>query len=417
MSPQDPTARPADPAGVAFGALLAVLAAYQQFKLPPVLPLLTGQYGHDPRVAGGFMSAYALAGLALSPVLGGLIERRGITGFLLSAFGLFAIGGALALARPESGIVMLLSRSLEGAGFAVLAIIGPVLVTGHAGSRYLALAIGLTATWIPIGQLIANIAARPLLAGGEWKLLWWGGLAGTAAMAVWTVLRNRAGGPANRTLWQARRPADGNPGERAGRVLMLASAVLFCLWSTQFIAYMTWLPSYLVSVHGLDPSNAVLGYTVPIVTLLVFNLLAGWAMNRGVRVGPLLTAALVGQAAVWALLPVTGAGWTGIVSLIAYGIAAGIVPTCLFALPNAIEGTGRPGAFATLMTGRNLGVLIGPLLLGWLFSVTSDWNSAGPVFAGSTALAALLSAMVAQALRRRDLAAAATGSGDSRPVR
>ena len=89
-----------------------------------------------------------------------------------------------------------------------------------------------------------------------------------------------------------------------------------------------------------------------------------------------------------------------------WGITAGIVPTCLFALPNAIEGTGRPGAFATLMTGRNLGVLIGPLLLGWLFSATSDWNSAGPVFAGSTTLAALLSAVVAQALRRRDRAAA-----------
>ena len=52
MTGPNPATRPADPAGVAFGALLAVLAAYQQFKLPPVLPLLTSQYGHDPRVAG-----------------------------------------------------------------------------------------------------------------------------------------------------------------------------------------------------------------------------------------------------------------------------------------------------------------------------------------------------------------------------
>ncbi len=402
MTEVHPSRPRADPSGVAFGALLAVLAAYHQFKLPPVLPLLIDQYGHDPRVAGGFMSVYALAGLALSPVLGPLIERHGMAGYLYAAFALFAGGGALALGWPESGLVMLVSRSLEGAGFAVLAIVGPVLVTGHAGTRFLALAIGVTATWIPTGQLIATVAARPILADGTWEFLWWGGLAGTAAMAAWTMMRGRARKPASAAPWQGRRDAAEARGDRTRRTLLLAAAGMFCLWSTQFIAYMTWLPSYLVSVHGLDPGDAVLGYTVPIVTLLVFNLLAGYAMNRGVRVGPLLTVALIGQAAVWAMLPVTGAGWTGIVSLVAYGIAAGIVPTCLFALPNAIEGAGRPGAFATLMTGRNLGVLVGPLLLGWLFSVTADWNSAGPVFAGSTLLAAVVSALVARTLRRRE---------------
>ncbi len=397
-----PATRPADPAGVAFGALLAILAAYQQFKLPPVLPLLTAQFGHDPRVAGGFMSVYALAGLALSPVLGRLIERHGVSGYLYAAFTLFFAGGGLALAWPGSAVLMLMSRSLEGAGFAILAIVGPVLVTGHAGGRLLALAIGLAATWVPVGQLIANIAARPILAAGEWKLLWWAGLAGTAAMAVWATARRRSGQDGIAARAPLSRPAGPGAAARTSRALLVAAAALFCLWSTQFIAYMTWLPSYLVSVHGLDPGMAVLGYTVPIVILLVFNLLTGLAMTRGVPVGPLLTLALAGQAMVWVMLPLTGAGWSGVASLIVYGIGAGIVPTCLFALPNAIEGAGRPGAFATLMTGRNLGVLIGPLLLGWLLSVTADWNSAGPVFAASTALAVGLSAIVARALRRRD---------------
>ena len=393
--------RIADPAGIAFGASLAVLAAYQQFKLPPVLPLLTSQYGHDPRMAGGFMSVYALAGMLLSPVLGRLIERRGAVRYLYAAFTVFAIGGVLALARPDSGPVMLLSRTLEGAGFAVLAIVGPVLVTGNAGTRYLALAIGLAATWIPIGQLIAGFAARPILAAGDWKMLWWGGLVATAAMAGWTA--HLAGSrPLGRASPDRPAPAwDRGARDTTGRILLWMAAALFCLWSTQFIAFMTWLPSYLVSAHGLDPGDAVLGYAVPIVTLLVFNLLTGWAMTRGIAVGPLLTAALAGQAIVWGLLPVTGSGWSGVASLIIYGISAGIAPTCLFALPNAIEGTGRPGAFATLMTGRNLGVLVGPLLLGWIFSITADWNSAGPVFAASTVSAVLLAALLARALSRR----------------
>ena len=113
----------ADPAGIAYGALLAILAAYHQFKLPPVLPVLTVQYGHDPRLAGGFMSVYALAGLLLSPVLGRRIERRGAARYLYAAFALFLAGGVLALVRPQSGLAMLMSRTLEGGGFAVLAIV------------------------------------------------------------------------------------------------------------------------------------------------------------------------------------------------------------------------------------------------------------------------------------------------------
>jgi hypothetical protein len=45
-----------DWAGIAFGVSLASLAAYQQFKLPPVLPLLLEHYGYDRALAGSFMS-------------------------------------------------------------------------------------------------------------------------------------------------------------------------------------------------------------------------------------------------------------------------------------------------------------------------------------------------------------------------
>ncbi len=402
MTGQSDHPRPANPAGVLYGALLAILAAYQQFKLPPVLPLLTSQYEHDPRMAGGFMSVYALAGLLLSPVIGRLIERDGAIRYLHGAFFLFVCGGAAALVRPESGLWMLASRTLEGAGFAVLAIVGPVLVTASAGTRHLPLAIGLIAAWIPAGQLIANLVSRPIVATGNWQLLWWGGLAATAAMAVWTIALAGSHAFGRHARDDTAKPAPNRKTGGASRPLLWLAAIMFCLWSTQFIAYMTWLPSYLVSVHGFDPGTAILGYTVPIVTLLGFNLLSGWAMTRGLKVGPLLTAALAGQALIWVLLPVTGVGWSGVASLIAYGVCAGIVPTCLFALPNAIEKTGRAGAFATLMTGRNLGVLVGPLLLGWIFSVTADWNSAGPVFAASTAVATVLALVMTRALARRN---------------
>ena len=57
-------------AAVAFGLSLAWFAAFQMFKLPPVLPLLLETYGYDLVLAGGFMSIYAAVGLLVSGVLG-----------------------------------------------------------------------------------------------------------------------------------------------------------------------------------------------------------------------------------------------------------------------------------------------------------------------------------------------------------
>ncbi len=52
-------------AGIAFGLAVAAFAAFQQFKLPVVLPVLLERYGYDRVIAGGFMSVFAISGLLL----------------------------------------------------------------------------------------------------------------------------------------------------------------------------------------------------------------------------------------------------------------------------------------------------------------------------------------------------------------
>ena len=52
------TANRTDRVVVAFGLCLAFLAAFQMFKLPPVLPVLLETYRYDRTLAGGFMSVW-----------------------------------------------------------------------------------------------------------------------------------------------------------------------------------------------------------------------------------------------------------------------------------------------------------------------------------------------------------------------
>ena len=144
---------------------------------------------------------------------------------------------------------------------------------------------------------------------------------------------------------------------------------------------MTWLPQYFVSVHNFDLGKAAMGYSLPLITIGVFNLVAAPILRAGLPVAMLLAIALLGQAAVWFLVPVVD-GPAGIALLIAYGIFAGLTPTCLYALPATILGVQEAGtrAFGILMTGRNLGVLTGPLLLGAMLQSAGGWNRAAISF-------------------------------------
>ncbi|WP_340116343.1 MFS transporter [Pelagibius sp. 7325] len=354
---------------VALGLALVIYAAFSQFKLPVVLPVLMENYSYGRVLGGGFMSIFAVFGILLSVPIGRLVARRGALALVLAALAIMALGTALGLAAPQSGIVMLSGRGLEGAAFAILAVAGPALATANAAPQHRTLVIGLMSTWIPGGQLLAALVGSLATQNdGSWRVLWLVGLALALALAGVTFAMMRPSphlgphGTAGRTQMSAAAAA---PWSRPQWIALLLTGAIFMTWSAQYIAYMTWLPLYLVEVQGLSVDGAIGGYLIPVVLVGLFNLITGVLLHRGLKPQRMLFGALLVQASVWWLLPVTGGGLGGLASLAAYGITAGIAPTCLFALTAHLVTT--PGetarAFGVSMTGRNLGVLGGPLLL------------------------------------------------------
>ncbi|HEY2891116.1 MAG TPA: hypothetical protein VGJ31_10840, partial [Dongiaceae bacterium] len=90
-------------------------------------------------------------------------------------------------------------------------------------------------------------------------------------------------------------------------------------------------------------------------------------------------------------------------SLIIYGIGAGVTPACLFALPATILGrAGAPTAFGYMMTGRNTGVFLGPILLAEVAKGLGGWGAAWPVFGSTTILAMVAAIGLGALLRRRE---------------
>ena len=374
------------------------MAAFQQFKLPPILPDLLTLYSYDRVFAGGLMSIYAVIGLLASLGLAAAMMRFGPPRILTGALVFLFIGNMLGLAAPLSAAAMMAGRACEGLGFAILAILGPVYANRNAAPRHLPLAIALTAIWIPVGQLSASALAPLAHALGDWRLVWLISLVVVLIFGGWA-----------RSIYRHRRfdmvagigQVTATPISAAERRRLIAAAIIFLLWSTQYFAYMTWLPQFLIEVHGLGPTAAIFGYALPVVLLIGFSLLTARGLRAGLPLAPLLTGALVLQAGIWLTMGWADSAASGLLSLVLYGVGIGITPVCLFGMPAAILGPMRSGpkAFAILMTGRNCGVLIGPILLPQLIVLTADWHAAGPVFSAGTALAAVLAGGLALALR------------------
>jgi predicted MFS family arabinose efflux permease len=389
--------------GVSYGIVLGFVAAYFQFKVPPVLPVLLDDYSYDKFIAGGFMSIFAVAGMAISVRVGQAIRNHGAARYLAGAFFLMIAGSLLGLAAPESGSLMLLSRAIEGLGAAVLAVCMPAFANMNAGPRHLPVIIAVQATWIPVGQVTANLIAQPVVADGQWQPVWWAGIVATLAVAAWTLAIARRGrvdfgGRSDQTS-AAAKASDTTMAER--RALLIA-AVLFFLWQAQFMAYFTWLPVYLVDVRGLTADGAVLINQIPVVVLLVFALATGFILRAGVGAIPLLVTALALQAASWLLVPIADSMVVGTISLIAWGIAAGISPTCLWSLPSVLLGGHRADthAFAVVLTGRYLGILVGPLIAVAIFKLTGDWLAVAYTFGAITTFCAAVAFYLGMQVKR-----------------
>lgn len=400
--------RRSDWTGIAFGLCVALLAAYQQLKLPPVLPEMLDRFDYGPELAGGFMSVFAVIGLGLSLKIGLAMQRQSTAAWLVAGCVLVVVGAMPILAWPQSGWAVLAGRALEGLAMAILAVAGPTLMTRNAAPRHLPLAAALSATWIPLGGLVATLIGRAaesvLPAGSVWPSVWWGGVILAVGMALWTLYLARGDGR-RLALPTAKGGAPDLP-PSARRVLTLV-ALCFSFWALQNIAVLSWLPEYLVADRGLNHASAKEMYGLTVAAIAACNLFAAILLTSGLPIARLLAAVLAGQVVVLFLGPFAGTDWTGIAVLLAYGFFAGVTPTCLFALPGRILGPGGAGtaAFGMLMSGRNLGVLAGPIVVGWVGSSALGWSAGWWTAAMST----LCATAAALAIHRRIRAAGPKG--------
>jgi MFS family permease len=350
--------------------LFSVAAPLNQFKVPPIMPVLMAALGISVGRAGLLMSLSAVTGLVLALPSGLIFHKLGhrITGAI--AGGSIVIGSALGAMSASFGF-LLVTRAIEGAGTSFMAVLAPAIIGQWFVARRRGTAMGIWSAWVPLGQAMMLFLAPALAQATSWRVVWWLG-AGYALVMTMVYLVFVGAGPEDAG-------GEANAGEgRAGTVLrnrdIWLLGVAFAFFNMAGLAFGTFMPTYLSTQRGLPLGQAALVASIATLVTIVSAPAGGLVSDRaGSRRRPYL----VGFALYAIMLPLTGALALAplVFLLVLMGLAIGLIPTNIFSAAVETAGGERQGglAMAIIMMGQNAGALLGPIIFGLLVESAGGW--------------------------------------------
>ena len=375
---EDRDSRPEGPAApvpsyawviLAVAYVASVAAPLNQFKVPPVLPVLMEAFHLNLGGAGWLMSVFAITGFLLALPAGLILQRLGLKGTGLIAMGCLLAGSVLGAISSTAGW-MLASRVIEGTGMGLIAVMAPAAIALWFPRERQALPMGIWATWVPLGSVLMLVLAPALSAASGWQSVWWFG-AGFALLAFVLVLFwMRTPPPAPTTTEASGDPPPPVTGDLrtalSNRSIWLLGATFGC-FNWVLIAMSTYLPTFLAEARGYTMAGASFTASLTMITVLVSAPLAGVLSDRIGSRKALFTWPFLAVAVMMAF-PFTVTGTLIPTWMLLMGIVAGLIPTATFAA--APEIMGRPElagmGMAVVAFGQNLGMFIGPAVFGAL---------------------------------------------------
>ena len=362
--------------------LAGVAAAMQVGKAAAALPLIRAETGAGLTALAAYVSLISIVAATAGIAFGGAARRIGPRRAGLAGLGLIAAGSALGALSP--GLPLLLaSRLPEALGFALVATAMPALIGAIAAPRDRPVALGLWATWLPVG--IAAAMGVALFAPG---IGWRGAFAvaaGAPALAALALWRFAPPDPAPVT-----QPAAG--GLPSGALSLTAA---FSAFSAANLVVAAFLPTLLHDELGLSPAAGAGVGLLASLALVPGNLLAGWLRGQGAGGRALMACGFLGMLGFAAILFAPLPPPARIAAAFAYGAACGVTPAVIW---GSVPLLARRPAEAPLISGAfyqgaGIGQIAGPLLAAWAVAA-GGWGAALWVVAGAAALGLLLVARV-----------------------
>ncbi len=362
---------------IAVGA--GVITAMQIGKVPPALPIIAEDLELSRVTAGLVASLFFVFGAIFGVGVGGLADHFGERRLLFFGLAFLALGSLLGGLIVDSGVLMA-TRVLEGIGYIAVTVSAPKIITGASKPADIPIAIAIWSTFMPLGMAFIMVLSPLMLDGIGWQGVWLVNAGVVAVFFAVAAIGLRSGNQAKPEQGAAA-PAFDWPGTKAlmARPGPWLFGLIFTLYSLQWFAVMTWLPTFLIETQDRSLTAASLFAALVVFVNVAGNLAAGWLMVKGGLPRWLLIAiSLLVMAATVPLIFSSGVGADAKIPLaIAFSAMTGLLPAaCLAGAPAHAP---SPAQFAMsngfVIQGATIGSLLGPPIMGALTSSFGSWEN------------------------------------------
>lgn len=352
----------------------SVVAPFNQFKIPPIMPVLMQTFQIDLTQAGLLMSIIAMLGLVLALPTGVILQRFGTKATLLIALALMVLGAGLG-AFSSNFVTLLGSRVVEGLGMGLMGVAAPATIAMWFPSDRQGTPMGIWATWVPVGSVaVYNLA--PLLATSlGWQSIWWIGAGFALLMLVvsaWLIKRPPSSAPV-----AAQHQTAPNLGQALANRNIWLLALEFACVNFAMVAMATYYPTFLSEVRGYSLGGAAFLASLSTLVVLFSAPAAGWLSDRIGSRRLVFSLPFIAVAALF-IFPFHVTGWQISAVMILQGVLLGAIPTATFAAaPEIMRKPEWAGlGLAVVLLGQNLGQLLGPIFFSQMVG-SFGWAMAG----------------------------------------
>ncbi len=356
-------------AAVACGVAVAINVG----KVPISLDLLRVEFGLSLVSAGWVASMLSALAVFCALFIGVLCDRIGhlrMTGVGLS----ISIAATLAGVYVEDSGGLLLARFGEGVGFLIVVIAAPGLVNAATQPGDRRFALGVWATYLPVGVGLAMLVAPILLPLGGWRGLWQLSVI-CLALAGFAVYRCRQSYVRHR-IDTPHTLRDITSAVSHPLPWMLGFAL--CLWAIQYFALIVWLPTFL-DQYGISQGLASFLTASVVIAHAPGNLVGGllvkrhWHRGRLIMLASTITTAL--SFVIYLDLLSDGLRYFACLAL---SFTGGLISASVLSSTEALAKSRRQigtlqGLFLQI---AHLGQFIGPPLIAALVARSGVWGDA-----------------------------------------
>jgi MFS family permease len=362
--------------------ITSVASALNQFKVPPVLPVLIREFHLSLSNAGMLMSVFSFTGILLALPASFIMLRLGLKTTGLIAVGTVFIGSSLGMFCNTAN-ALLATRFIEGAGIGLITIVAPAAISIWFPAEMRGTPLGLWTTCMPVGSIIMFNLAPWLAELGGWQFAWRAGAAASLAAFILFGGFFRAPKPEEVGGNPLSSEVKAEPEEALSYRKALSNAGLWLI-TLQFLCFnliclalSTYYPTFLNTVRDYSLPAASFTFSLCTIAAVFSQPLGGYLSDRlGIRRPMIILSSIV--LSVICMFPFIATGWMIPALTIGLGVVAGtIVPATFAAVPEIMVSRQLAGlGMAVLALGQNMGMFIGPIMFGKL-AESIGWAGAG----------------------------------------